>query len=92
MPNALIMEAQDDVAMVTSKTIEGESVVYLADDGKRQVVAAQDIPVYHKIALRDIQKGGVVRKYGHIIGETTQDILIGAHVHTHNIDSTAKKE
>ena len=41
----------------------------------------------HKIALKDIDKGEYVFKYGHIIGKATQDIKQGEWIHTHNLAS-----
>ena len=43
------------------------------------------IPPGHKVALRPVPKGGEVRRYGQIIGFATQDIPVGAHVHSHNL-------
>ena len=45
------------------------------------------IPAGHKYALRAINKGDVVIKYGEIIGRATQDIAKGEWVHTHNVRS-----
>lgn len=39
----------------------------------------------HKVALRDLQKGENIIKYGYPIGHATMDIHQGEHVHTHNI-------
>ena len=39
----------------------------------------------HKYALTDIKKGENIIKYGNPIGHATEDILKGAHVHTHNV-------
>jgi altronate hydrolase len=39
----------------------------------------------HKVALRPIQKGEAVYKYGQIIGFASEDIPAGAHVHVHNV-------
>jgi altronate hydrolase len=39
----------------------------------------------HKVALRDIKKGEPVIKYGFPIGEATEDIPMGGHVHSHNL-------
>lgn len=39
----------------------------------------------HKYAARDIKRGEAVIKYGFPIGEATEDISEGAHVHTHNM-------
>ncbi|EHZ3538140.1 altronate dehydratase [Salmonella enterica] len=43
------------------------------------------IPAGHKIALRDITAGSVVKRYGQIIGFATRDIRQGEHIHVHNL-------
>ena len=50
-----------------------------------EVTLREDIPMGHKTALRDIRKGEAVIKYGFPIGEATEDIPAGGHVHTHNL-------
>jgi altronate dehydratase len=45
---------------------------------------AESIPFGHKVALRPIQSGEPVVKYGVAIGSATQNIPTGAHVHVHN--------
>ncbi len=47
----------------------------------------QNIPMGHKFSLKDINKGELVKKYGQIIGITTQDIKTGDWIHTHNLKS-----
>ena len=47
----------------------------------------EKIPAGHKFALRDIQQGEYVIKYGEIIGKATQDIAQGEWVHTQNVKS-----
>jgi altronate dehydratase len=49
------------------------------------VVTAQAIPRGHKVAVGAIAQGGMVLRYGQIIGQATHDIAAGAHVHTHNL-------
>jgi len=44
------------------------------------------IPSGHKVAVRPIAKGDVVRKYAQIIGYAAENIAPGDHVHTHNVD------
>ena len=39
----------------------------------------------HKVALRDINKGENIIKYGYPIGYAICDIKQGEHIHTHNI-------
>ncbi len=89
MENALLIHHNDDVAVVTQSITAGDKVVY----GDGQIIIAKEaIPIYHKIALRDIKKGEVVHKYNNIIGEAIFDIKVGHHVHIHNVKSMAKKE
>lgn len=47
----------------------------------------QKIPFGHKFALRKINKGDLVKKYGEIIGVATENIESGDWIHTHNIKS-----
>ena len=55
-------------------------------DNVAVVTKATDmIPSGHKIALRDIQKGENIIKYGYPIGHATCDIKAGDHVHTQNL-------
>ncbi|MDR1220025.1 MAG: altronate dehydratase family protein [Treponema sp.] len=51
------------------------------------LVCVDDIPGGHKIALKDIEQGEKIVKYGHPIGKASQFIPAGAHVHTHNIQT-----
>jgi altronate dehydratase len=46
----------------------------------------------HKIALTDIKKGGLVKKYGQAIGFATEDIKKGDWIHIHNLTSKYLKE
>lgn len=43
------------------------------------------IPAGHKVALRRIQSGEMVHRYGQNIGRAKRDIEPGEHVHTHNL-------
>ena len=45
--------------------------------------AVQPIPLGHKIALAAVGDGRQVIKYNVPIGNATQDIGVGEHVHTH---------
>ena len=47
--------------------------------------AEQDIPIGHKLALKDIKNGETIIKYGIDIGKSVADIKAGAHAHVHNI-------
>jgi altronate hydrolase/galactarate dehydratase len=43
------------------------------------------VPRGHKIAARTIPRGQEVIRYGQIIGQATEEIAAGAHVHSHNL-------
>ena len=47
--------------------------------------ALDDIPAGHKVAVRPMTAGALVRKYGEPIGVASCDIPVGAHVHIHNV-------
>ncbi len=50
------------------------------------ISASQNIPRGHKMATQDIKKGEPVFKYAQVIGYASEDISVGNHVHTHNLD------
>ena len=80
--NKLLQIVPKDTVAVALEALEaGESVGY----GAGEVAPLSDIPMGHKVALRDIRRGEPVIKYGFPIGEATQDIPRGAHVHSHNL-------
>jgi altronate hydrolase len=78
----LRLSAEDDVAIALVALPDGTSVpVPYGGD----IVARGAVPSGHKIALRDLPAGTLVRKYGHVIGVTTQPVAVGEHVHEHNL-------
>ena len=80
--NRLVRIAEKDmVAVALAPLAAGERADY--DGGT--VVPREDIPMGHKVALRDIAAGERVIKYGFPIGVAAADIPAGAHVHTHNL-------
>ena len=55
--------------------------------GEKTVVAKDEIPAGHKIALVPMEQGENVIKYGAPIGHAKMRIEAGSHVHTHNVKS-----
>jgi (2R)-sulfolactate sulfo-lyase subunit alpha len=47
--------------------------------------ARSDIPIGHKLAIRDLKAGDTVIKYGVDIGRAIADIAAGEHLHVHNV-------
>jgi len=80
----------DNVGVAVEDIKAGELVtgVYLEDRSVGPTVKAlEDIPLGHKIALRDIEQGEAAIKYGRPIGRATRRIRAGEHVHVHNVVS-----
>jgi Altronate dehydratase len=90
MPRFAIHNREDNVGVAIEDIRAGEEVqgVYIEDRSMGPVIKAlEDIPLGHKIALRDIKAGERVIKYGRVIGVATRDIKVGEHVHIHNVKS-----
>ena len=83
----LIHEKADTVGVATVDISTGESVQGLFMDTQEniEIKALQDIPLGHKIALKDMKVGDTVIKYGHDIGKVMADIRKGEHTHIHNL-------
>ena len=73
------LHADDDVVITRQQLVSGS---VLAEEG---LTVSGLIPPGHKVAVRDVQAGAPVRRYGQIIGFATQPIRRGQHVHVHNL-------
>jgi altronate hydrolase len=78
---AIILNPIDAVAIAKQPLLPNTRL----QTGDGEIRVAQMIPPGHKFALRDVAKGDEIRRYGQIIGFATQDIKVGAHVHSHNL-------
>jgi hypothetical protein len=81
---ALIRLAADDNVGVAIRDLAAGTEVEV--DGLR-LVAQDAIPFGHKMALRPLQPGEKVIKFGVPVGSATRAIEPGMHVHVHNIQS-----
>jgi altronate hydrolase len=79
---AVLLEKDDHVAVAKQPLVPG-TVLRLTDGSEVRV--SQVIPPGHKVALKPIGLDEPVRKYGQIIGYTTQEVKPGQHVHTQNL-------
>jgi hypothetical protein len=79
--NAVIHHEEDNIAVAVHPVRAGEAVVVKSEE---LVTAAEDVDVGHKIALRLIESGGTVYRYGEPIIEATEAIRAGGWVHVHN--------
>ena len=88
--NALLMDPADNVVTCVNEVPAGEKVVYRKGEEVLTLVAKEDIPYCHKIALADIAKGAEVIKYGESLGQTSEDIPAGHWVAHHNLFSVPR--
>ena len=82
---AILLKAEDDVAIAKRDLAAGT----VLEDGGARIEVRADIKPGHKVARHAVRRGAPVRRYGQIIGFATQDIAVGDHVHTQNLDSGA---
>lgn len=78
---AVRLHPRDNVAVARVPIPAGVEL----DIGGVRVDAREAIPAGHKIAICEIGAGEMVERYGQAIGRAKQNIVAGAHVHTHNL-------
>ncbi len=83
----LVHEKTDTVGVATVDIQAGETAegLYMDTQDKVKVKSLDDIPLGHKVALKDHPVDGGVIKYGHDIGKVVAGIKTGEHVHIHNL-------
>ena len=88
MKHSILMhETKDDVGVAVVDLKSGNEASAVTLEGKPVCVVrmVQDVPLGHKVAMRNIARGKLVSKYGRPIGKAVQSIARGEHVHTHNL-------
>ena len=88
--NALIMDEADNVVTCVNEVAAGETVVYKKGTEINSLIAKENIPYCHKIAIADIEKGAKVIKYGESIGEVSVSVLKGQLVNHTNLFSVPR--
>jgi (2R)-sulfolactate sulfo-lyase subunit alpha len=85
----LLHHEEDDVGVAVRDLKKGEKIAAVTLEGKEAgaVQLLHDVPLGHKVAMRDLPKDKRVTKYGRSVGKATESIVRGAHVHTHNVKS-----
>lgn len=86
MVNGMYIDPRDSVVTLAAAVVPGDVVCYTDNGVSKEVKALDAIPIYHKMAVKPVAKGGRIIKYGELIGIASQDIVPGQHVHTHNVE------
>ena len=87
-PDLIIHDEKDNVGVVvieTTKKGQDCSAWIMENDKTIKVPSTNEVPLGHKIALKDLKSGDTIFKYGHDIGKVVKDIKKGEHVHVHNV-------
>jgi altronate dehydratase small subunit len=84
--NALVLNRKDNVATAVRPLESGDNVVVAAGESVVNVKLLQSIPFGHKFALKDIECGEKIIKYGETIGRAIAAVNKGEHVHVHNVE------
>ena len=89
MPTHFIVhDKADSVGVAVVEDIQPNQALtgwIMETDETITIDALDAVPLGHKIALRDINNGDTVLKYGYDVGRAVADIAKGRHVHVHNL-------
>jgi (2R)-sulfolactate sulfo-lyase subunit alpha len=88
MIHFVLHDAKDTVAVVVVEGVKAGTELegwIMDEDKSTSVQARQDIPIGHKVALKDMNPGDTVWKYGVDMGKVIAPIKAGEHAHVHNI-------
>lgn len=80
-PKAVCLHPTDHVAVAAQRLVPDETIHVAGCE----LCVRETIPPGHKVAIRPVEQGGYVYKYGQIIGQATAPIAPGDWVHTHNL-------
>jgi len=87
-PQFLVHSPKDNVGVIVVEGLKAGTRmtgVITENDTTTSVTAGEDIPIGHKVALRDLKSGDTVIKYGEDIGRMVADVKQGEHVHVQNL-------
>ena len=88
MIDFVVHDEGDSVGVVVVEGVKaGDAIIGWVMDQNQDIefTAASDIPIGHKLAIKPMQQGDTVIKYGTDIGKVVADIGTGEHAHVHNI-------
>ena len=88
MIHCVLHDANDTVAVVVVEGVKAgtDLTAWIMDEDRTIALKArQDIPIGHKVALKDMNTGDTVVKYGIDMGKVVAPIRVGEHAHVHNI-------
>jgi (2R)-sulfolactate sulfo-lyase subunit alpha len=88
IPHLLVHNTKDNVGVVVVEGLKAGTDMFCVvteDNSSFHLTANEDVPIGHKIALRDLAQGATTIKYGEDVGKIVANVKMGGHVHTHNM-------
>ncbi|MEJ8824513.1 UxaA family hydrolase [Variovorax humicola] len=88
MIHCVLHDPDDSVAVVVTEGVKAGQVLtalILDEDRTIQIPCKSDIPLGHKVAMKDLAVGDTVIKYGTDIGKVIAAVKTGEHAHVQNI-------
>jgi (2R)-sulfolactate sulfo-lyase subunit alpha len=87
-PDFLVHQDGDSVGVIVVEGVQAGAELtgwIMREDRTVVVKVLDDIPIGHKVALRDMAVGEGAIKYGVDIGKVVAAVRKGEHVHVHNL-------
>lgn len=88
IPHMLVHSPKDNVGVVVVEGLKAGTdmlCVITENNASFRLTAIADVPIGHKIAIRDLKSGDTAIKYGEDIGRMVAAAPQGSHVHVHNL-------
>ena len=88
VPQLLVHSPKDNVGVVVIEGLKAGTdmlCVITENDSSFRLTATADVPIGHKIALKDLGPGDTAIKYGEDVGRMIAAVPKGSHVHVHNL-------
>jgi (2R)-sulfolactate sulfo-lyase subunit alpha len=88
IPQLLVHSPKDNVGVVVIEGLQaGTNMLCVITENNEafRLKVKSDIPIGHKVALKDMKAGDTAIKYGEDIGRIVAPVSKGGHVHTQNL-------
>ncbi len=87
-PHLLAHNPKDNVAVAVVEGLKAGTRAFgviTENNQSFEIDVREDIPIGHKVALKDLSQGDTVIKYGADVGRMVAPAAKGRHVHTQNM-------
>ena len=88
MIHFVVHEEGDSVGTIVVEDVKANTDLVgwiMEEDKTLNLPTISDIPIGHKVALKNLAEGDTVIKYGVDIGRVIAPIKAGEHLHVHNV-------